>query len=87
VANRGPRRLRPEHAAQAHLSYLMILHRASCWTISPARHGLAPGALTQIDYTKVCAEEIDELRRWVRLRGRPDGSFSKQWGKCGADRV
>ena len=65
----------------------MVLHRASCWTISPARHGLAPGALTQIDYAKVCSEEIDELRRWVCSRGRPDGSFSKQCGKCGADRV
>src|SRR3954468_323204 len=65
----------------------MVLHTASCWTISPARHGLAPGALTQIDYAKVCAPDVEELRRWVSARGRADGSFSKQCGKCGADRL
>ena len=63
----------------------MVLHAASCRTISPARYGIARGALTEMEYKKVCVEQVDELQRWVRGHGRPDGSFSKRCQICGAD--
>jgi hypothetical protein len=34
----------------------MVLHRASCYAISPARQGLSPGAFTEMSYKKVCAD-------------------------------
>jgi hypothetical protein len=60
----------------------MVLHKATYPLISPARMGVARGACTQQEYRKVCAEDIEELRAWVRRRGRPDGSFSKRCGRC-----
>ena len=66
-------------------SSYMVLHTATCRTISPARYGIARGAFTEMEYKKVCAEQVDELQRWVRGHGRPDGSFSKRCRRCGAD--
>jgi hypothetical protein len=68
-------------AATPSASY-MVLHKATCPMISPARMGVARGACTQHQYRKVCAEDIDDLRAWVRRRGRPDSSFSKRCGRC-----
>ena len=55
----------------------MVLHKATCPLISPARMGVARGACTQKQYRKVCAEEGVECGG-----GRPDGSFSKRCGRC-----
>ena len=52
-----------------------VLHRASCWTIRPGRKGAAPGAFTERDYIKVCAPELDALRRAV-------GPFSGRCSVC-----
>jgi hypothetical protein len=35
----------------------MVLHKATCPLISPARMGVARGACTQKQYRKVCAED------------------------------
>jgi hypothetical protein len=31
---------------------------------------------------KVCASNIEQLKEWVRLHGRPDGSFSRVCKTC-----
>jgi hypothetical protein len=56
----------------------MVLHRASCWTISPFRKGTAPGAFTQSSYKKVCSDDIAELRQWVCVHGRREGHAKLQ---------
>jgi hypothetical protein len=57
----------------------MILHKASCSSISPDRKGIEAGAYTQRAYRKICADDVEELRSWVQRHGRSDGSFS---GRC-----
>ena len=57
-----------------------VLHRASCGTISSSSRD--QGAYTERAYKKVCSTDLDELRHWVRVHGRPDGSFSNRCGKC-----
>jgi hypothetical protein len=60
----------------------MVLHKATCVMISPEKRGVARGACTEHKYRKLCADEVEELRGWVRRRGRPDGSFSKRCAWC-----
>lgn len=58
----------------------VILHRASCKTISNARQG--PDAFTGRSYRKICAATVVELRPAAEREGRSDGTFSKLCGKC-----
>lgn len=54
----------------------MVLHRATCRSISEYKPQHAPGAFTERDFVKACADTVVDLRRWVRGHGRPDGSFT-----------
>lgn len=58
----------------------MVLHRANCKTISTRK--VRPGGFTERDYIKICAEDVECLRRWVRRHGRADGSFSIECSLC-----
>jgi hypothetical protein len=58
----------------------MVLHRASCNSISSMTQGEA--AYDARSYRKICATTVDELRAWVSHHGRPDGSFSKRCQLC-----
>jgi len=60
----------------------MLLHRSSCSTISEYTGTAKRGGFTERDYIKICAEDIDSLRSWVRQHGRPDGSFSGECHHC-----
>lgn len=60
----------------------IVLHRATCRTIGHPTALASPGGFTERSYIKLCAESVDELRRWVRATGRPDGSFSNVCGFC-----
>jgi hypothetical protein len=59
----------------------LVLHKADCFAIG-FRRGLAHGTLTQQRYRKICAENIDDLRLWVRSESGTDGSFSGHCSKC-----
>lgn len=60
----------------------MVLHRATCPTISQYNQMCREGGFTERDYIKVCALTHEELRDWVRGHGRPDGSFSSEGCYC-----
>ena len=60
----------------------MVLHRARCRSISRYASNARHGAFTEPAYVKVCAGNLDELRKWVGRNGRPDGGFSGECGLC-----
>ena len=59
----------------------MALHRPCCESIAD-RARYEPGAYTEAEYAKVCADTLAELREWVRHKGRPDGSFTSEGCHC-----
>lgn len=64
--------------------FYMVLHRSNCWTISSAMGWhTSPGRFTEHAYKKICSDTIEELRGWVRLHDRQDGSFSNSCARCG----
>lgn len=67
---------------RGHNPAYMLLHRASCHTISEYSGNAAQGGFTERDYIKICANDIESLRNWVRQKGRPDGSFSSKCQLC-----
>jgi hypothetical protein len=56
----------------------MILHRAFCQSISEYSSVAKPGGFTERDYIKVCSDQIEGLKDWVRQHGRPNGTFSSE---------
>lgn len=60
----------------------MILHRASCRSITKLYRPAKPGGFTERDYIKVCAQDIQSLREWVSKNGRQNGSFTIECSKC-----
>ena len=58
----------------------VVLHRATCRTISAAGRGT--GAYTRRAYRKVGGVSVEELRAVARQEGRIDGSFSKCCALC-----
>lgn len=60
----------------------MVLHRVACSSICAYTRMALPGGFTERDFIKVCAEDVEELRAWVRCHGRADGSFSNICGRC-----
>lgn len=60
----------------------MVLHRASCPTISKYGRMSKQGGFTERSFIKVCAPDTDTLRDWVRRHGRVDGTFSKECSLC-----
>jgi hypothetical protein len=59
-----------------------VLHRASCHLISPAKRGVIAGASTQRYSRKVCADNLEDLRHWLRIFVREDGSFPRTCARC-----
>lgn len=60
----------------------MVLHRASCPSISQYTRMAHAGGFTERGYVKVCATDVSALRAWVRQHGRPDSSFSRKCSHC-----
>ena len=60
----------------------MVLHRATCPTISRYTKMARPGGFTERQYIKACALDVAGLRAWVRRNGRLDGSFSSECPVC-----
>ena len=60
----------------------MVLHRASCQSISRYTAVSTVGGFVERFYIKAFVDTIGALREWVRRNGRADGSFSKECGFC-----
>ena len=61
----------------------LVLHRATCWTISTYAKNARGDAFTGRGYLKVCATDIESLRKYAKSEGgRPDGSFSSECAIC-----
>ena len=56
-----------------------VLHRSVCHSITRPRDD---GTYTGRGYRKIVADTVDELRRYTRLLGRADGSFSSACAHC-----
>jgi hypothetical protein len=56
----------------------MVLHRATCSSISEYSAQSAPGGFTERQYSKACSETVQALRAWARANGRPDGTFTSE---------
>lgn len=61
---------------------LMVLHRASCKSISSYNAMAQEGGFTERDYIKICAQSMNDLRDWVSEHGRMDRSFSNECSRC-----
>lgn len=61
------------------LDYLS-LHRATCRMISQYMSNMAPGAFTERQYIKICANTTNDLKRWVNQEGGKD--FTKLCQIC-----
>lgn len=60
----------------------MVLHRATCRSISQYNRMARPGGFTERDYIKICAPDVAGLQDWTRQHGRSDGSFSQVCQLC-----
>jgi hypothetical protein len=60
----------------------MVLHRATCFSISRPKSHAVEGGFTERNYIKMCADDIRSLRVWVRQYGRGDGSVSGECQLC-----
>jgi hypothetical protein len=58
--------------------HYMVLHRATCPTISVPGSRARPGGFTERGYAKACADTVLALRAWVQANGRLDGTFSSE---------
>jgi hypothetical protein len=63
----------------------MVLHCATCFSISTYTRMARPGGFTERQYIKICGTTIESLRAWVRTHGRQDGSFSSECQNCRPD--
>ena len=52
----------------------VVLHRATCWTISCRRDD---GAYTERGYRKICGESLDEIQAAPTKCDRPVGCFTR----------
>ena len=59
----------------------VVLHRASCTTISAAQE---PGAYTERGYRKLCGRTLADVAGAPTWCGRAKGSFTKRCSTCGA---
>jgi hypothetical protein len=64
----------------------MILHCSVCWTIQDYQDKNKIGGFTERQYIKICAEEIESLREWVKENGRANGSFSQECQHCNSSK-
>jgi hypothetical protein len=63
------------------LSY-MVLHRATCPSISSIKAPGRPGGFTERSYIKICSTNVAPLNIWVRQHGGTSGAFSKRCSRC-----
>ncbi len=60
----------------------MVIHHATCTSISGDRSGMRAGAFTERQYVKICAVDLEGLSLWARAEGSPDGSFGRRCRTC-----
>lgn len=60
----------------------MVLHKSNCDFICNQKRMAQKGGFTERAYLKICSNEINDLREWIRRHGRNDGGFSKECSKC-----
>jgi hypothetical protein len=60
----------------------LVLHRPTCRTISGYSGKQKPGAFTERDFIKVCADKEEALLEWVRHNYGPKVEFSNKCGHC-----
>ena len=58
----------------------MVLHKATCSSISKYTNMAQPGGFTERRYIKICSDTIEDLENWVRKQGAI--TFTKECGKC-----
>jgi 5-methylcytosine-specific restriction protein A len=64
----------------------LVLHRATCAKIQDYNEMARPGGFTTRGYIKICADTVEELHLYARVRGgRGDGSFSAKCSMCNPD--
>lgn len=57
-----------------------VLHSADCIRIKELK-GTAR-VFTEEDYIKVCAENVNDLKRWTKKEGEPSGAFTNECSTC-----
>ncbi len=62
----------------------LVLHRASCSSISEYKGRRKPGGFTERKYIKVCANSIEELRAWLKENFGTGADFSRHRCRCDA---
>lgn len=60
----------------------VILHKAGCGSIRYYKGRVTPGAYTEREYSKICANDIASLARWAVRIGRIGEPFSGVCGLC-----
>jgi hypothetical protein len=60
----------------------LVLHRATCRTISKYSGKQKPGGFTERDYIKICADKEKSLLEWVHSNYGPKVEFSIKCGHC-----
>lgn len=58
----------------------MVLHRATCSSISQYTDMAQPGGFTERKYIKICADTIEDLEYWIRRHGAK--TFSNECSRC-----
>ena len=70
------------HARQDKRKEYTALHKASCSSISRYSDKITPGAYTERDFIKVCADDTASLAIWAVRNGRNGEPFSAVCGLC-----
>lgn len=70
------------HTKQEKRKEYTALHKASCSFISRYSDNITPGAYTERDFIKVCADDVASLARWAARIGRTGEPFSGICGLC-----
>ncbi len=55
----------------------LILHKAGCPSISEYKGDAEPGGFTERQYIKICSDDIDTIKQWVREKGFSSNSISQ----------
>jgi hypothetical protein len=58
----------------------MVLHRATCHSISQPTGRMAKDPFTERGYIKICADSKEPLLAWITCHGGAD--FTKLCGRC-----
>lgn len=58
-------------------SYL-VLHKSTCPSISEYGENAQKGGFTEREYIKICADNLDLIKSWVRQLGKPASAISQE---------